>query len=659
MWSYSYVDVEATKGNAQETADINEFETYYKSELEDEGVVIYPALGGTDILGAIPGNRLGVDPASGDQDYRTLVWQERSWAYGREACQVNIENPWLSQLYIDLKQTIATIDSARNLNRGSQFNSLEPELSSVEREWKRQAIAGYPGFTLSDNNIGLSQPAKDAVDAVVAAIKANDSGSLAALKLWKQLIINLFIDCTRYCKGETIPHYAAPGGTLTILQPFAKVTHYLNPGVDLTNSLGIPYGELQQNPGSDDTPTAERDYFFLDYQSHSQWSLESAQKTMGSVRQPNGVESIEWRSYFDRLGAGTPPNFNVPAGTRLSGGYTSLGTYATSRYGTKFGALPYLAYSQNGADYFGSTAYLFNPLDPALKEYVDSYMTRRTYKKVQGSTGIPYDPVDTLIDHDACLYWWKKTLRGLYSGIVEGMVASNQFIPPSHIHLTAPLTIAEGATSVWYTVNHIWGNLPDPEFYADIVASSYVVNPDDRTTYVSPAVWYWGTVEYRRVRLVFLTSTTSSNVKGTNCGRQWAERQLFGKPYIDTANNEHNLIGKLDEVNGPTSADHDAFFQNAQFGDSYWSTQIAAGSQLPWWTPSGGNQGPLASLKQLDDPTHPLYPYLSGEHGHGTVNVYNAEIRAPQIREAVKHYCTHWQIKHMKAIRAKLKDLYR
>ena len=113
LWTYSYSTGARSRGSGTTAADIIEFETYYKSEFEDQGITLYPNLGCNDILGAMPGNTLGVSTATGSTDYRTLVWIAGSWAYSRKACQINIENPWLTQLYYDLKQTIATIDAAR------------------------------------------------------------------------------------------------------------------------------------------------------------------------------------------------------------------------------------------------------------------------------------------------------------------------------------------------------------------------------------------------------------------------------------------------------------------------------------------------------------------------------------------------------------------
>jgi hypothetical protein len=367
---------------------------------------------------------------------------------------------------------------------------------------------------------------------------------------------------------------------------------------------------------------------------------------MGAIKQPNGVESLDWRSYHDRVNSGSVPI------AMIAGGYTPQGSWVTSRYGTKFGSMSYMIDSQVGADEFGSTAYAYNTLNPELKDYVNDYMVRKDLIRVDGDTGVPTG--STEIDHDSLVFWWKRTLRDIYYNVRKQMIKAGRYMQPSHVHLCEPQPIGEGGTSVWYSYNHMWGYLADPEFQAELILSSMIPYDGDRTSYVPSSVWTWGAMEFKRVRLLTTTSVGNSNANSINGARQWAERQLFLKPYIDTANNEQDMIGKLDATY--TAAVHEAFFANAQFGDDYWSL---TGSLLPWWTPAGGNQGPLASLKQLDDPTHPLYPFLSGSYGHGTTNVFGSEIKAPQIRNAIKHYCTDWQLRHMTAIRNKLKDIYR
>ena len=633
-------------------AETAEWETYYKPALAANNITVYPNLGCNDILGAMAGNTLGVQASINDQDYRTLVWSAGAWGGSRKAVQVNIENPWLTQLYYDLKQTITTIDSARAMNRGVNNNRLEPALSSIEREWKRQAIAGYAGFTMSSYGILETLPAIAAVDAVVNAIKANDSGSLAALKLWKRLIINLFNDCTAWCKGQTIPHYAAPGGTLTNPEPFEVVSHYLNLGFEFMNYQGCSSAELQQTPASSETPAVGTDYFYAAYQSASTWSMDSMAAMQGPFVQPNGVESIEWRAYHDRVSGGT-----VPTSQLIGGGYTPQGAWATNRYGTKFGAMSYMCDSQVGADDFGVSIYIFNEVDPQLETQINNYMVRKDFILVDGDTGTPTGT--NKIKYDEMMYWWKRGYRDAYYNMIKNMHLTGRYVRPAITHASEPITRGEGGNTTWYYYNHVWGFLPDPEAYADILASSFIPYEGDRTQYVPPSIWFWGSMEFRRVRLISLTADNDVNANSGYAygSRQWAERQLFGKPYIDTANGEDTIIGKLDaEV---TVTDHENFYRTTHWGDAYWSTVLPSGSQLAWWTPSGGNQGPLVGLLALNDPSHPLYPYLSGEHGHGTTNVYGADIKAPQIKNAIRHYCTHWQVQHMTALRNKLKELYR
>lgn len=634
-WQYDYTTLTATRPSSFAN-DTLLFETYYKPQLDALNVKVYPNLGCNDILGAINGNTLGVPAATGSTDYRTLVYAAEGWAYDRDACQINIENPWLTQLYYDLKQTKATIDSAAALYVGSQYNTLEPLLSTVEREWKRQALAGYAGITVSDTNPLLTAPTQAAVAAIVAAIKADD---LNALKTWKQLIINLFRDCTRYCKGETIPHYAAPGGTLTISAPYTHVTHYVNLGFEFQNYQGIGTSELQATETTVPTPITGVDYFAhpTGYQSASSWGMDTLAEKMGAPQTYDGIDPLDWRSYHDRNNAGT-----VPSG------------YATNRYGTKYGVLPYMVESQEGCDSFCGTMYIFNEYASEIKDYVNDYMVRKDFALRDGDTGLFYSPEDRTIDQESAIYWWKRGYRDAYYNLIKGMHRNGVYLEPSHVHLSDIQTRDGGNYGTWYGYNHMWGWMPTPDEYADILVSQFIPYDGDRTQFVPKTLWLWASQEYGRIRLTFLTAAGSSLEYTIYGGRQWAERQLFGRPYIDTDNAEETIIGKLDGV--VTSAVHQQFIKDTQFGDDYWSV---SGALNPWWTPSGGNQGPLVGLTELDDPAHPLYPYLSGQYGNGTANVYGGNITAVHIKAAMAAYCSHWTIQLMTKVREKLKEINR